>query len=57
MREFIAGKIEEARDISLESGQAKYKAYFVNTKLYKKYKADVDAILTVDGYSDCIVAE
>lgn len=57
MREFIAGKIEEARDVSLEKGQAKYRAYFVKTKLWARYKADVDAILTVDGYADCIVTE
>lgn len=54
---FIAGKIEEAREISLAAGQAKYRAYFINTKLWKKYKADVDAILTVDGFADCIVTE
>jgi len=52
---FIAGRIESSRQISLEEGQAKYKAYFVNTSLYLKYKADVDAILIQDGYGDCIV--
>lgn len=52
---FIAQRIEEARDISLERGIAKYKAYFVNTKIYKRYRADVDAILVQDGYEDCIV--
>ena len=57
MREFIAGKIVNAREISLEAGQAKYRAYFIKTKLYAKYRADVDAILTVDGYADCIVTE
>ena len=55
MREFIAGKIEDARQVSLEAGQAKYRAYFINTKLWAKYKEDVDAILTVDGCADCIV--
>lgn len=57
MREFIAGKIEDARETSLEAGQAKYRAYFVKTKLYAKYKADVDTILTTDGCADCIVTE
>ena len=52
---FIAQRIEEARDISLERGRDKYRAYFIKTKLYKKYKADVDAILEQDGYEDCIV--
>jgi hypothetical protein len=52
---FIAGRIIEARKISLEAGQTKYKAYFVNTNLYSKYKADVDVILIQDGYGDCIV--
>lgn len=55
MREFIAEMIKEARDESLEKGQEKYRAYFIKTKLWKKYKDDVDAILTVDGYADCIV--
>lgn len=54
---FIAQRIEEAREISLESGIAKYKAYFVKTRLYKKLRADVDAMLEQDGYADCIVAD
>lgn len=55
---FIAGRIELARETSLEAGRAKYKAYFVNTKIYvKRYKADVDALLIQDGYEDCIVDE
>lgn len=57
MREFIAGKIEEAREVSLEAGQAKYRAYFIKTKLWARYKEDVDAILTVDRCADCIVTE
>lgn len=54
---FIAGRIELARDKSLEEGQAKYRAYFVNTTLYLKYKSEVDAILIQDGYGDCIVTQ
>ena len=57
MREFIAERIERARDLSLEKGIAKYKAYFVNTSLYQRYRADVDNILILDGYEDCIVSE
>ena len=54
---FIAQRIEEARDISLEKGVAKYRAYFVNTRIYKKYRADVNALLEQDGYEDCIVVD
>lgn len=57
MREFIAQMIKDAKDVSLTNGQAKYRAYFIKTKLYAKYRGDVDAILTIDGYGDCIVAE
>lgn len=51
----IAERIMEARDISLESGQEKYRAYFINTKLYLLYKDEVDIILQTGGYDDCIV--
>lgn len=57
MTTFIAMRIEEARKISLEAGQAKYRAYFVKTKIYLKLKAEVDSILEIDGYGDCIVEE
>lgn len=52
---FMAQRIELEREKSLEVGQIKYRAYFVNTTLYLKWKADVDAILIQDGYGDCIV--
>lgn len=52
---FIAARIEEEARKSIEQGQVKYRAYFVNTKLYLKYKPEVDAILIQDGYADCIV--
>ena len=55
MEDFIADRIMEARDKSLEKGQAKYRNYFIKTKLYKSCKAGVDHILTVKGYADCIV--
>lgn len=57
MKTFIAGRIELAKESSLGEGQAKYKAYFINTSLYAKYKADIDAILVQDGYGDCIVTQ
>lgn len=53
---YIANKIETVFDTQgLTVAQAKYRAYFVNTTLYLRYKADVDTILTTDGYGDCIV--
>jgi hypothetical protein len=55
MAPFIASRIEKARDVSLESGQAKYRAFFISTNLYAAWKTDVDTILTTDGYEDCIV--
>jgi hypothetical protein len=56
METFIATKIEEQADISLENGQAKYRAYFIKTKIYvKKYKESVDKLLIADGYADVIV--
>lgn len=57
MSTFIAKMIIKQADISLESGQNKYRAYFVNTKLYSKWQEDVNTILTTEGYEDCIVAE
>lgn len=56
MSTFIAQRIMKDAEISIERGQAKYRAYFVNTKLYLKYKEDVDVILATDGYEACIVA-
>lgn len=57
MREFIAEMIKEAKKEGIANGQAKYRAYFIKTKLWVKYRDDVDAILTVDGCGDCIVTE
>ena len=57
---FIAQRIKDAKDASgVEAGQAKYRAYFGTAtlqRLYGKYQDEVDAILTTDGYEDCIVA-
>ena len=57
MSTFMAGRIELAKETSLDAGQDKYRAYFVNTLIYAKYKADADTILTTDGDGDCIVTE
>lgn len=54
---FIARMIKENADRSLEKGQNKYRAYFVRTNIYKKWKKDVETILEADGYGDCIVTE
>lgn len=52
---FIAGRIMLDVDKSIQQGQDKYKAYFVNTSIYHKYKNEVDTILRADGYADVIV--
>ena len=57
METFVATRIENQADISLELGQAKYKAYFVNTNFYANKKATVDMILETDGYANCIVTD
>lgn len=57
MAKFIANMIMKQAKISLENGQNKYRAYFINTTLYAKYKEEVDAILTENDCKDCIVAE
>lgn len=54
MTTFIARRIEEAEK-SVEAGQKKYRAYFVKTRLYKRWKDDVDTILKTDGYDEVIV--
>lgn len=61
MVEFIALAIMKTKDKDgLEAGKNKYKAYFIKknaARLYGKYRDDVDTILELEGYSDCIVAE
>lgn len=54
---FIANSIEEKAKISVEEGQALYKAYFINPKIkvYERYRSGVDLILQTDGYSDVII--
>lgn len=55
MDQFIAKMVKIQADISLENGQDKYRAYFVTTTIYAKWKDAVDVILTEDGYANCIV--
>lgn len=57
MAAFVANQIITAREVSLANGQAKYRAYFVNLKIYVRYKPAVDAILIAEGADDCIVTE
>lgn len=57
MTTFIARRIMEEDKKSIESGQKKYRAYFVRTSLYKNWKEDVDTILKTDGYETVIVEE
>lgn len=54
MATFIASRIMEEANKSTEAGQKKYRAYF-RTRLYKKWKDEVDTILETDGYDDVIV--
>lgn len=53
---FIAGRIIREADKSVEKGRKMYTAYFITTTIYEKWRADVNAILTQDGYEDVIVA-
>lgn len=58
MATFIAQRIEqEYEKKGLSAAQAKYRAYFINTRLYLNVKSDVDTILSTDGCEDCIVNE
>lgn len=57
MSTFIAKQIMKQADKSIVLGRAKYKAYFVKTKLYLNWKDEVDTILSTDGYENCIVIE
>lgn len=56
MSAFIADQIIRESKVSLERGQAKYRAYFINTKIYANYKATADTILQTEGYGDSIVS-
>lgn len=55
MAEFIANRILEAKEKGIENGKAKYRAYFIDLKIYARYKAAVDAILVAEDAESCIV--
>lgn len=56
MSAYITRNIETVFDTQgQEAAQARYRAWFISTPLYTRYKADADAILNTDGYSACIV--
>ena len=55
MIDFIVKRIKLQADISVDKGIEKYKAFFIKTKIYKKYREDVDKILRDDGYENIIV--
>lgn len=57
MVQFIAGMIEQNAHISIESGQALYRKYFVDVDLYKKYRKKVDAELRKRKLEAVIIAE
>ncbi len=57
MVNYVTRRIEQQADISLEKGQAKYRAYFVKIHLYERYRVAVEMRLQEDGYGDCIVTE
>lgn len=55
MATFIAARIMDKRKISLQAGQDHYRAYFIRTNLYEKWRAETEAILIQEGCGDCIV--
>jgi hypothetical protein len=57
MAPFIATAILDASEVSIEKGKELYRAYFINTKMWARYKEQVDTILRVEGKADCIVTE
>lgn len=57
MEKFIRSRIEDQADKSEEAGIEKYKAYFVHTRMWKKYRAKVNELLKEDGYENVIVTD
>lgn len=57
METFIARMIMEEAEKSTDLGTKKYKKYFVHTRLYLKWKPEVDSILNDNGYGNVISAE
>ncbi len=57
MATFIARMIMAKAEVGIEQGKEKYRAYFIKTKLYEKWREDVETILLTEGCEECIVAE
>lgn len=57
MSSFIAQQIIKQAKISTEKGKNKYRAYFIKTSIYLDWKEEVDSILELDGFEECIVTE
>jgi hypothetical protein len=56
MSAYIANNIMTVFDTQgLTAAQDRYRAWFINTLVYARYKADTDTILITSGYSLCIV--
>ena len=56
MSSFIAQQIIKQAKISIENGQIKYRAYFIKTSIYLDWKEEVDSILEIEGYEDCMIS-
>lgn len=52
----LAQLIINAEDRQAGNGKVMYKRTFIDTTFYAKYRADVDMILTAEGYERCIIA-
>lgn len=57
MSSFIAGRIKLKYDSSVEDGHELYRKFFIDTKIYRRWKKQVDDILIKDGYEEAIVTE
>lgn len=55
MSTFIANMIIKAAKTGEDAGKAKYRAYFVNTRLYENWRPDTETILETEGFSAVIV--
>lgn len=57
MSAFIASMIIKRAEKSIEEGKKLYKRYFIDIKLYERWRKEVDTILSSEGYSEVIVTE
>ena len=54
---FIRSQIEKQTELSTAKGKAKYKAYFVATRIYAGWRAEVDGALREAGCGKVISDE